>query len=235
MDRLISKSKSETCCTGVDLPGIGLAHEAACENARLLRQFPETLGGYVTPAPCVANHPAIRDAAAEALQQALMVQLLFAASDLARRNLVVAPPAPGSASFEQIQAWCRECQMSSRPGRKIQHAITCRTGRVLEIIQSLESNNTTRKGEAQGEGAGRADEGVRLHGLNRRYCLQCGAVDDEWDEQQRPEAEVELTTLTLSQAVGMSPTGKGHILYTHRCAKVAESEGAAVEGGAKCR
>lgn len=92
----------------------------------------------------------------------LLAQLLFAARDLAERNILGKDwePMPAGA---HAAVWCRECQMTEHLGG-LQHTGTCQTGRVFGIIGELMSTSDSEpKGkEAAPEGEkGRARDGIR--------------------------------------------------------------------------
>lgn len=50
-----------------------------------------------------------------------------------------------------------------------------------------------------------------------RPCPKCGKIDRNWEEEQRPQPSVKMSTLKNNQCVGAGINGKGHMLYTHHC------------------
>jgi hypothetical protein len=80
----------------------------------------------------------------------LLSQLLFAARDLAERNILGKDwePIPAGA---HAASWCRECQMTEHLG-KLSHTDTCRTGRVLGIVGELTSTSDSEPKSPQQRG-----------------------------------------------------------------------------------
>jgi hypothetical protein len=151
-------------------------------------------------------------------REGMLAQLLFAARDLAEQNIlgagwpaVVDMPAPAS--------WCRECQMTERLDR-LQHTNTCRTGRVLRIVDELCSTLDFKPGgkeAATGEKTDRAGDGIRLRGLTERVCLKCGAHGGHWIIAEVPAATFDVSQLGLNQLVGNAWKSDKVTIFTHRC------------------
>jgi hypothetical protein len=162
-----------------------------------------------------------------------MAQLLFAARDLAKYHIALRDVSFGHA--EQWRAVCCECDKVMLHD-EIRHTDTCRTGRVLHIVDELlavpddtrrdapkaaaeESTFDPKKKEAApAEETVRPDDGMRPRGLHEGFCLKCGKHDGNWDAELYPEDEFDLRKLKLNQHLEPSTTGKGYLLYTHHCA-----------------
>jgi hypothetical protein len=120
------KRPEDTCCTGVDMPTIGVVHSHDCRISdrpvlRSSRTYPavttvdEERGQRCTS----AARPEAADFAGEA---GLFGQLLFAARALGHSRVV---------PFGVASTWCLECDC-----RDV-HASTCRTGRVLNLVDRI--------------------------------------------------------------------------------------------------
>ncbi len=93
-----------------------------------------------------------RNAAADE-REPLLIQLLFAAKDLAETNIRITEPAWSRGPGMVRDRTCRECGLGAHgAGTRIIHARHCKTGRVLDTIAaleklSLESNPVEQAGE----------------------------------------------------------------------------------------
>ena len=201
------------CCAGIDQPGVGRVHSAGCPREvspvrsgreYVIGEVPQPLRDLVNGVDLAAQQRERRDG--------LLAQLVFAARDLAERNL-----RRGSRS-----GWCVECAAVAYPGNRgrIDHAPSCRTVRVLDIVRRLLDTcdfELEGKEAAPDEEAARAGDGMRQCGLRERVCLKCGERGGPWIAEQRPYAEVVLSALGLNQCVSAGLEGAGHMLYTHLC------------------
>ena len=209
-------------CTPVDEPGVGITHAAGCPLRRVARsvmrhmeargaQQPTDSGlGFVDVLIVELNSLLDRLHNRRGRRDELLGQLIFAARDLAQRNLMLAAGVSPHAD-------CCECFMGS-VNSVITHTTTCKTGRVLIIDGLLETSDFNGEENAADLETNRAGDGIRLRGLNERVCLKCGERGGDWVAEAKPEGEVELSSLGLNQCVGAPFQGEsGHTLYTHRC------------------
>lgn len=236
------KTPEQTCCAGVDVPGIGLTHAEECPAMARRAQLPEALADFVSEPPCrqvpgvfgaeIREHVAEIGAALTAetpqeQREKLLGELIFAALDLARQNLGTAVAAFRLFHRDERQA-CHECQMVEIGGA-LTHAPTCRTGRVLRIVATLldtsNSNPNGKEAAADGETA-LVGDGIRRPGLKRRVCLMCGTSGGAWDARQVLEGDVDLASLLLNQCVEID--SKGYTLYTHSCKSFLRDQGGAL-------
>jgi hypothetical protein len=136
----------------------------------------------------------------------LTAQLLFAARELAWGQRRPAVPEDNEPPY------CAECTRFEIDG-ELPHESSCRTGRVLKIIDEL--INPNEKEAAPDGGVAQAADGIRLPGLKTRLCLKCGLRDGKWDYEVLGEKNVDLSLCGLNQCVGME-SGTA-VLYTHCC------------------
>jgi len=257
--RVFLKNPNHTCCVGVDMPGIGHTHGPDCPAMARRAQLPETLADFASESACrdaaqvlgkeVRELIAEIDASISAIdarrtaRESLFAQLLFAARDLAERNL---RPSHVLAEYkgEEIRtAGCSECFMSEHLGR-LQHTATCKTGRVLRIVADLMTSVDfdrpsfdPNKKEATPDGeTGRVDDGIRPRGLQQRVCLKCGARGGVWTREFLDKFP-DLSLLGLNQCVESDNCRCGApddcILHTHHCESKLNACGSGNEGGAK--
>lgn len=98
------------------------------------------------------------------LRDQILIRLMFAARDLAEKNLGRALFLSGKAGL-----FCRECGCAAKDVVHLNHSALCGTGRVLGFIEELQavcevSSNSNRKEVAPAEGEGRAGDGIRSRG-----------------------------------------------------------------------
>ncbi len=217
------------CCVGIDQPGVGHVHSPECDRAGetistgreyVAGEVPQPLKDWVNGVEFTDDRCSIcgrtrqHAAAREARRDGLLAQLVFAARDLAEKNLLAHP--------NSLDGWqnCKEChsyQLSV--GVPIEHAKTCRTGRVLRILSELIATldfDPNRKETAEDGETGRAGDGIRPRGLHERVCLKCGGRGGVWDAQRKTEKNPDLSMLGLNQCIGVD-ANENTFLYTHRC------------------
>jgi len=222
------------CCVGVDEPGVGWVHSADCVNA----------GGPIARGPIARGRDYAAGEVPERLRDfmdeigspleerkderdAYLSQLLFAARDLARANVMrgCGPEDEGTPLS------CRECHFAATSDGRLQHARSCNTGRVFAALAGLLAMLDDQPAEPDRDFTVLPVEATR--GLAERVCLKCGARGGEWRSQLRPECEVELSLLGLNQCVGAGLGWRGaHTLYTHQCEKDS-GQRSVVSGGAR--
>lgn len=140
----------------------------------------------------------------------LLTQLLFAARDVADRNILCGSLAPANTAPAAV---CTECHMVEHLG-KLTHAGTCCTGRVLGILEALTDVEVNSDGKETGEKVGRAADGILPRGF--KVCMKCGSHSGEWDAETVPENYARVEMLGLNQLMTHGPNGNWNIL-THRC------------------
>ncbi|UWZ84620.1 hypothetical protein [Occallatibacter riparius] len=111
----------DTCCPGVDMPGVGAVHTHEC---RVQRQVLRASAPYAAPVK-----PAL-EASDFAGYAGPFGQLLFAARDLARSRVI------GADALTMPRDWCLECDRSVSPDGS-GHLEPCRTGRVLDLVARI--------------------------------------------------------------------------------------------------
>jgi len=202
------------CCTGVDKPGLGRVHGAECPDTPGERA-PQPLADFVAGRVMVGG-PCSQAAFDAARRDYLLAQLVFAAKDLAQRNIASEPPGEFAGQLLALTR-CRECHMTELQGH-LSHTLLCRTGRVLGILDALVAEPTPQLGKeiAPGEESG-AGSGIFPRGLDRRVCLQCGGISADWDWEALLGAMPHLEDLKLNQCAGVRVDWNGYVLYTHRC------------------
>jgi hypothetical protein len=240
-----SDDSTSDSAVGVDLPGVGHVRAADCPailptvvrgRPYVAGEVSERLAAFVSDPPCVTSPGVIGKEVRELIAEIdaaimrnnekrdqterLLTQLLFAARGLAERNVLGQAKKPIDGGLEQVMpAWCTECQMVEHLG-KIPHAATCRTGRVLGILEALTSLAVKSDGKETGEEAGCAGDGIRPRGLVQRVCLKCGERGGIWQEELRPASEIQIHLLGLNQLVSDGPgDGETVKLSTHNCGK----------------
>lgn len=211
---------TDPCCTRVDVPGVaGPQHAANCP-AR-----PYDIGHVPEPLHSLVSEPLLRidmtaeDCAdlksfadAEWRREALIVELMFAARELARRNLRPSRLLAEHRGREIATAACAECSMSPLMGRD-QHTASCRTGRVLRLLDQVrnadiamvvhtsapEEPNPNRKENAPASGEShRACDGIRAR----------GTYGEPWAWISTPSGAmwiVDLEETVLARTVSASP------------------------------
>ena len=173
------------------MPGVGFVHASQCpvspDRVDRLRcatlpgspyvpnVVPEPLRSYVSEPglDLVEDKPRAFDAEE---REALMCELLFAARDVAGRNVHDGVAGP---RLECRECW--ECRQVEHQG-KIAHTANCSTGRVFAIVDKL--TKLTRKEVPADQEPVRAGEGIRLRGLNDRLCPKCGKRGGEWLKEE---------------------------------------------------
>jgi hypothetical protein len=128
---------------GVDMPGVGNVFSAPAAPVNFVQA-----GAHYTPG-------AVPPSLDRLLQDATVIQLMFAARDLAQSRLV-------GHTRGTDHAFCRECRECVVSGG-LSHESHCRTGRVLRMIDELEKLhlNSTAKEEAPASHANaRAEDGI---------------------------------------------------------------------------
>lgn len=170
-----SVHNSSPCCVGIDKPEIGLVHADNCiQQGRPYQagHVPETLHAFLeaTGPDDLLVRISPEDAlemqelgAADEHRNSLLIQLLFAARDLAESR--IAPICSLIPYSKADRLRCRECGELSATGDLIEHAGTCRAGRILRIISDLSKSTGKEAVPGDGEG-GRAGDGIHLRGLS---------------------------------------------------------------------
>lgn len=233
--KIPAENPKKCSCGGIDTPGVGTTHAADCPLAappslrRLLNNEPpallllqerenadddaddvELLAGIERNMKVLNDRRQRRDD--------LLSTLIFAARALAEHNFALRHDGVGVGDANPVLI-CLDCKAVEHRGR-VSHTNTCRTGRVLGIIAELMATadfNLKEKENALAEETSCAGDGIRPRGLSERVCLKCGVRGGVWFAQQRPEEEVQLSSLEMNQCASAGIEGKGHTLYTHRC------------------
>ena len=139
----------------------------------------------------------------------LTTQLLFAARNLAESRVFRA------GNIQIGIGLCLECD--GAPGL---HELSCRAGRVLELIERLKATvnpHGTGKEVATGGEEPAAGGGVRPRGFTRPACVKCGSCAGVWVASLHPEP-LDLSLLGLNQCVINSGADLDpRVLYTHMC------------------
>lgn len=170
-------------------------------------------------------------AGADERRETLLIQLVYAARDLAARNIVADTRiAADMAIGAVIPGWCRECQMNAVAGTLV-HGSTCATGRVLRIIAELSAlreldlskfafKSTGKEAALETEdGNAGAGDGIRPRGLTYdRVCMKCGRGDGQWLAEACDWPHFDLATLGRNQCVEPRFDGQeGCVVHTHLC------------------
>ncbi len=152
-----------TCCAGIDLPGVGNVHSAGCPHEGLPRRSGQErrTGETLEPLQSLAGGDtkdcALDDEYRNARER-LLSQLIFAARDLAESYIE-----PGAGDEP---TYCAECVGKEvAASGLIAHEARCKTGRVLQLLDSLCALSTFtpgRKETATDGETGRAGDGIRL-------------------------------------------------------------------------
>jgi hypothetical protein len=232
--RIFLKTRAHDCCAGIDVPGLGHIHAPGCLAMKRASQLPEPLQSLLgeeqgdvafvrLTARDFMEMRAIEVRGAEC--DRLLAQLIFAARDLARQNLLPQCDAPRDLAAA-VPIRCRECEMSEHLG-ELRHGSTCRTGRVLGIIeklcQSLESN-PNEKEAAEGEDVSLAGDGIRPRGLSDLACIKCGARGGLGWTWEPVKGAVDLSLLGTNQLAKRAGVGY-QAIYTHDCESAAAASG----------
>jgi hypothetical protein len=217
-----AESGSEPC-PGVDVPGVGVTHGDCCASqgspvrsgrAYVVGEVPQPLRDFVDGVELLDNRCSVcgrtqqEKAETMARRDGLLAELVFAARDLANRNIVAG----------RCNAVCLECGAIALVPAQLQHKRTCSTSRVLRTLSDLIAltlepygKETAKDGETGGAG-----DGIRPRGLKDRVCIKCGAKGGEWDAAQH-SGRPNLALLGLNQVVGVGLDEDAYTLYTHRC------------------
>lgn len=205
------KLPNDTCCAGVDVPGVGLVHTYDCAQSerRVLRAsrtycagaMPETLRRFVDgetvsiaagreklgrmTAPDFERGDLVDEMARREPQHDELPLELFIRLMFAARALAEAQIEPAETGLDGAvePAFCTECMMDEHGGT-ITHGPACRTGSVLRVIADLceAAKFNSKEKEAVADGeTTRAGDGIRLRGLADRVCLKCGERGGYWD------------------------------------------------------
>jgi len=235
----ILKAKHHTCCGGIDVPGVGHTHSPECPATARRSKLPEPLRSFVTDEAAFIAARQIAQETRELIaeihdkmsgmearrdrRETLLAELVFAARDLAMRNIQRGLTARFADPLGPEHSSCAECLMVEHLGR-LPHTPTCRTGRVLRIqadlIDTLYSHFNGKETATGGE-RGHAGDGNRPRGLTDLVCLKCGERGgQDWSWEPRT-TEVDLKLLGLNQA--SRKCGPEHwVVYTHGCQGVVQ-------------
>lgn len=167
----------------VDVPGVGACVQSPDGVPFLLGSSPEPLLGLLRK---------------EEKREALLIQLLFGARELAART-VEAIPLPFDPASPQLSELfrCRECRRAGYVFETIRHTKKCHAGRMLRVIEEL----SLAKGPK-----------------TARPCPACGATDEAWATEEKPASEVDLTALQPNQGASAEVVDGMRTVRTHLCA-----------------
>jgi hypothetical protein len=167
----------------LDIPGVGPCVQNLDGVPFLLASAPEPLLGMLQK---------------EERREALLIELIFAARDLAARTVesIPLPFDPAAPQLSEILR-CRECRRAGYVFGAIRHTKKCSAGHVLRLIAAL----SLAKGPK-----------------SARPCPACGATDGAWVTEEKPAAEVDLTALKPNQGASAEVVDGMRMLRTHLCA-----------------
>ncbi len=136
------KNKTPGCCSGTNVPGVGYVHAGDCFWSRSLR----------ADAKLNADVQSALDLQTQREEQ--LSRLIFAARDLATGRIV-------RRLGEVEREGCLECDMWQLGASPLVHGRTCRTGRVLGIIDEMLQTKTKKEAVVDGDAA--CGDGMRQH------------------------------------------------------------------------